>query len=69
MFLHLLKIKKFLEKALESEGHCRYIRGESRGWLNENLKNTLPKDSRVSGLSDTGFVSLPELTGGDGNVR
>ena len=64
MFLHVLKVRKFLEKALESGGDCRFYRGESQGWLNEDLKNTLPKDCRVSGLSDTGFVSLPELTGG-----
>jgi len=63
----VLKGKKFLEKALESGGDCRFYRGESQGWLNEDLKNTLPKDCRVSGLSDTGFVSLPELAGGDGN--
>jgi hypothetical protein len=64
----VLKVKKFLEKALESGGDCSFNRGESQGWLNEDLKNTLPKDCRVSGLSDTGFVSLPEPTGGDGNV-
>ena len=39
-----------------------------REWLNGDLKNTLPKDFRVSCLSDTGFVSLPELTGGDGDA-
>ena len=65
MFLHVLKIKKFLKKALESGGDCRFYRGESQGWLNEDLKNTLPEDDRVSCLSDTGFLSLPELTGGD----
>lgn len=68
MFLQLLKVRKFLEKALESGGDCRFYMGESQGWLNEDLKNTLPKDCRVSGLSDAGFVSLSELTGGDGNV-
>ena len=67
MFLHVLKIEKFLEKALESGGDCRFYMGESQGWLNEDLKNTLPKDCRVSGFNDTGFVSLPELTGGDSN--
>jgi len=64
----VLKFKKFLEKALESGGDCRFYRGESQGWLNEDLKNTLPKDYRVSCLSDTGFVSLPELTGGDSDA-
>ena len=59
---------KFFEKALESEGDCRFIRGESQGWLNEDLRNTLPKDCSVSGFSDTDFVSLPELTGGDSHV-
>ena len=45
-----------------------FVRGESQGWLNENLQNTsLSKDGRVSCLSDTGFVSLPELTGGNGD--
>ena len=39
-----------------------------REWLNGDLNNTLPKDCSVSCLSDTGFVSLPELTGGDSNV-
>ena len=68
MFLHEFKVRKFLEKALESEGDCGFYRGESQGWLNEDLKNTLPKDSRVSGLRDTCFVSLPELTFGAGDA-
>jgi hypothetical protein len=61
----VLKVRKFLEKALESGGDCRFYRVESQGWLNEDLQNTLPKDCRVSGLSVTGFVSLPELAGRD----
>ena len=68
MFLHGIIVRKFLEKALESGGDCGFYRGESQGWLNEDLKNTLPKDRRVSGFSDTGFVSLPELTGGVGDA-
>ena len=64
MFLHAFKVRNFLEKALECVGDCRFYRGESQGWLNEDLNNTLPKDRRVSCLSDAGFVSLPELTGG-----
>jgi hypothetical protein len=64
----VLKVRNFLEKGLESEGDCRFYRGESQGWLNEDLKINLPKDCRVSGFSDTGFVSLPELTGGDSNI-
>ena len=64
MFLHVLKGKEFLEKTLETGVDYGFYRGESQGWLNEDLKNTLPKDYRVSCLSDTGFVSLPELTGG-----
>jgi len=69
MFLHGLIVRKFLEKALESRGDCGFYSGESQGWLNEDLKNTLPKDRCVSCLSDTGFVSLPELTGGTGDIR
>jgi hypothetical protein len=69
MFLHALKVKKFLEKALESGGDCGFYRDESQGWLNEDLKNTLPKDRCVSCLGDTGLVSLPELTGGAGDIR
>ena len=43
-----------------------FVRGESQGWSNENLENTpLSKDGRVPCLSGTGFVSLPELTGGN----
>ena len=67
MFLHAFKVRKFLEKALEYGGDCGFIRVETQGWLNEDLHNTLPKDRRVSCLSDTGRVSLPELTGGDSN--
>jgi len=45
-----------------------FVRGESQGWSNENLQNTpFSKDGCVSCLSDTGFVSLPELTGGNGD--
>jgi hypothetical protein len=65
MFLQVLKVGKFLEKALECGGDCEFYIGESQGWLNEDLHNTLPKDRRVSCLGDTGFVSLPELAGGD----
>ena len=65
MFLRAFKVRKILEKALESGGDCRFNRVESQGWLNEDLHNTLPKDGRVSGFSDAGFVSLPELAGGD----
>ena len=68
MFLHVLKIRNFLEKALESGVDCGFYSGESQGWLNEDLNNTLPKDGRMSCLSDTGFISLPELTGGDSSV-
>jgi hypothetical protein len=68
MFLQMLKIRNFLEKALESGVDCGFYTSESQGWLNEDLKNTLPKDGRVSCISDTDFVSLQELTGGDRNV-
>ena len=68
MFLHAIKVRKFLEKALESGGDCGFYTGESRGWLNEDLKNTLPKDCRVSCLGDTGFVSLSELTAETGDA-
>jgi hypothetical protein len=68
MFLHAIEVRKFLEKALESEGDCGFYMGESRGWLNEDLKNTLPKDRRVSCFGDTSIVSLPELTAGAGDA-
>ena len=68
MFLHVLKIRKILGKALECRGDCGFYSGESQGWLNEDLKN-IPKDGRVSGLSDTGFVPLPEPTSGVGDNR
>ena len=68
MFLHVLKGREFFEKTLESGVDYGFYRGESQGWLNGDLNNTLPKDYRVSCLCDTGFVSLPELTGGDSNA-
>jgi hypothetical protein len=68
MFLHAIKVRKFLEKALECGGDCGCYRGESQGWLDEDLHNTLPKDCCVSCLSDTGFIPLPELTGGVGEA-
>jgi hypothetical protein len=68
MFLHVLKIRKIFGKALESREDCRFYRVESQGWLNGDLKNTLPKDDDVSCLSDARVVSLPELAGGDYNV-
>ena len=68
LFTRVKKLR-FFRKGLESGGNCVFDRSESQGWLNENLKNSpLPEDRRVSCLSDTGFVSLPELTGGDSNA-
>ena len=69
MFLHVFKVRKFLEKALECGGDYGFYSGESQGWLNEDLHNTLPKDGLVSCLGDTGFVSLAELTGRVGDIR
>src|ERR1044072_5723101 len=70
IFLHVLKAGNLLIKALESGGNWIFCRVESQGWLNETLKNhtSLSEDCQVSGLSDIGFVSLPELAGGDGDL-
>jgi hypothetical protein len=59
-------IKKNLKKALEGEGYWVFLCGETHGRLNEDRKNHVPfpKDYRVSCLSDTGLVSLPEPAGG-----
>ena len=50
MFLHVLKIRNFLEKALESGVDCGFYSGESQGWLNEDLNCPRTREPEFPGI-------------------